>query len=475
MPSHARTSSVLLALAVAAALCFAASANAAGGSTKKAPAGKKHHHVVIPPSEVTLSGALVKTPGANVTMPPVGLSLEYPVMAAALGSGACPPSALVSTLRELGSPPISLAGQSQDMTAPPGAQTSGLANWESATTYSLPAQFWSQMHCLLSASPDPVTVGLDARAGQLSWAQQMVGEANSTADAGGVSFSIGNEPDLYYLPNYASLDKAQANAEAVDVSTYLSVVSTLRPAIGGAALVGPELARPEHWRGSLQHVIDTLHEQTVGVHMYPLSACSTPRAVTLGGLLDASVGEAPARMSWVVSDAVAADVPAIISEANSASCGGVSGVSNSPASAVWGVRFVLSALKTGFREVRFHFSGDPYDPFVVEGSTVIARPLQSALVALNQWLPVGSTLRGVAGVRELVATAIGQPSGGQLLVLDNESGKPRPVVLHGATSAHLQLFSAARAGAQVVVLNAVHGRISTTLAPNTVASISWTP
>src|ERR1700727_3797405 len=120
-------------------------------------------------------------------MPPVGLSLWYPVMAAPLGTGACPPSALLSTLRELGSPPISLAGQSQDMTAPPGAQTSGLANWESATTYPLAAQFWSQMRCLLSASPDPITVGLDARAGQLSWAQQMVGEANSTADAGGVS------------------------------------------------------------------------------------------------------------------------------------------------------------------------------------------------------------------------------------------------------------------------------------------------
>ena len=115
-------------------------------------------------------------------------------------------------------------------------------------------------------------------------------------------------------------------------------------------------------------MIAALHEQTVGVHLYPLSACVTPR-----GRHDrrAALGaRRPTRLvasAWVVADASAAGVPAIISEANSASCGGVAGVSDSPAIAVWAVRFVLAALKTGFQEVRFHFSGAPYDPFVVSG------------------------------------------------------------------------------------------------------------
>lgn len=474
MPGHLRKpfalTLALVALAGSALLAGAGGALAAPAKKRSTSRSRRH---VIPPSEVTLSSSLTATPGASVTMTPVGLSMEYPVMAADLGSGSCPPPGLVSTLKELGSPPISLAGQSQDSTAPAGALTNGTASWEAATTYSLPAQFWSQMHCLLSATGDPLTVGLNAREGSLAWAQQMVSEAQGAATSG-LSFSIGNEPDLYYLPNYSSLDKAAGNAEAQAVSAYLRVAGYLEQAVGGAPLIGPELARPEHWRAQLNQVVGQLHDQTLGVHMYPLSACVTPKAVTLGGLLTRSVGEAPARMSWVVAAAAAEHVPAIISEANSASCGGVAGVSDSPASAVWAVRFVLSALKTGFREVRFHFSGDPYDPFVVSGTQVQPRPIESAMVALNQWLPVGSTVRSVQGVRELLASAIGQPSGGALLVLDNESGKARPVVLKGARSAHLQIFSAAVTGLAQVQLSAVHGRMGLTLAPNSLAVVSWT-
>src|SRR4029077_9742992 len=112
--------------------------------------------------------------------------------------------------------------------------------------------------------------------------------------------------------------------------------------------------------------------------------CGSPRAVTIKGLLSSRAANAPARLAWVVADARAAGAPAIISEANSVSCGGLGGVSDSPATAVWAARFVLSALKTGFGEVRFHFSGGSYDPFVVQGAQVLTRPLESVLAGLNQ-------------------------------------------------------------------------------------------
>ncbi len=158
-------------------------------------------------------------------------------------------------------------------------------------------------------------------------------------------------------------------------------------------------------------------------------------------------------------------MPAIISEANSASCGGVAGVSDSPAAAVWAVRFVLTALKTGFQEVRFHFSGGPYDPFVVRGESVLTRPIESALAALNQWLPVGATLRTLSGVRGLVASGVGEPAtspggpagtsgpagttgtaGETMLILDNEHARARPVVLRGARSVSVQELTPARRG-----------------------------
>jgi hypothetical protein len=403
-------------------------------------------------------------------MDPVGLSIEYPVMARALGTGACPPSALTAELLRLGSPPLELAGVSQDLTAPSGAVFGPPGSWETGTLYSLPPEFWSQLKCLLSAAEDPLTVGLNARTGNLSWATQMVAHAHSAATAG-LSFSLGNEPDLYGLPNYSSLDKPFAGEEIAAANLYLQLATYLRQAIGSAPLVGPELSRPGHWRRQLPRVLAQLDEQTVGVHLYPLTDCRSPREVTTGGLLSARVADAPSRLAWVVSEARAAGLPAIISEANSASCGGLAGVSDRPAAAVWAVRFVLSALKTGFREVRFHSSGDPYDPFVVRGAEVLKRPLESALVALNQWLPVGSSLRSLPRVQGLVATAVGQPGGRTVLILDNERARARPVVLRNARRVQIAVLSSTRAGLRTETLSAA-GRIRLSIAANSVLAVS---
>lgn len=408
-------------------------------------------------------------------MPPVGLSLEYPVMAADLGTGACPPPALVAELLRLGSPPLALAGISQDMTVPSGALTGAPASWETATLYSLPADFWGQLHCLLSATRDPLTVGLNARSGVPSWAAQIATGAQSAATAG-LNFSLGNEPDLYYLPNYSSLDKPQGAEEATAVNLYLQVATQLQQTLGAAVpVIGPELARPAHWQHELPRVISQLHEQTVGVHLYPLTACGSPKAVTLGGLLSARAADAPGSLAWVVADADASQVPAIISEANSASCGGEARVSDTPAAAVWAVRFVLAALKTGFREVRFHFSGGPYDPFVVRGQELVARPLESALVALNRWLPVGSSLQTVARGPGLVVSSIGGAGGGTVLILDNERPQTRQVVLRDAHRVRIQALSATRAGLQTTVLSSPRGRIKVAVAANSVIAVSALP
>jgi hypothetical protein len=427
----------------------------------------------LPPSEVTLSPALAGAPGIAITMPPVGLSIEYPIMARDLGTGPCPPGALAAELLRLGSPPLELAGVSQDMTAPNGALSAPADSWETATLYSLPTAFWSQLQCLLTAAKDPLTVGLNLRTGNVTWATQMVAEAQSAA-TDGLSFSLGNEPDRYGLPNYSSLDKPLVGEEAAAANLYLQLATKLRQAIGGAPLLGPELSRPALWRYQLPRILEQLHEQTVGIHLYPLTDCRSPREVTTGGLLSARVADAPTQLAWVVSAAGAAGLPAIISEANSASCGGLAGVSDRPAAAVWSVRFVLSALKTGFREVRFHFGGDPYDPFIVQGAEVLKRPLESALVALNQWLPRGASLRTVPGIKGLVATAIGQPGGGIILILDNERPEARPVVLRNAYRAQIAVFSPAHAGLRTQTLSA-RGRIRLSIAGNSVLAVSTAP
>jgi len=464
---------VLAAIVVGLALGPANSWAAAGAAPGRARAPDPASGTAPPAAEIPLTGALTAPGGVAVTMPPVGLSIEYSVMAHDLGPGSCPPAALTAELLRLGSPPLELGGVSQDMTAPSGVLPATPNSWEAATLYPLPAAFWSQLHCLLSATRDPLVAGLNMRTGNLAWATQMVAGAQSAA-AAGVSFSLGNEPDLYGLPNYSSLAKPPAGEEAAAANLFLQLAAYLRGALGGAAVIGPELARPAAWRNQLPRVLRQLHEQTVGVHAYPLTACRSPREVTVKGLLSAKAGNAPARLAWVVADARAAGLPAVISEANSASCGGLAGVSNTPAAAVWAARFVLSALKTGFREVRFHSSGEPYDPFIVRGPLLLARPLESALVALNEWLPVGSSLRTVAGVPDLLATAVGRPRGGITLILDNESAEARSVVLESAGSVRIAVLRPGRAGLQTAIRRPRGRRLRLSVAANSLLVASTT-
>ena len=442
-----------------------------------ASATTPHRHLVGARAQAAISGSGLefvhganRGPSVGVTMPPVGLSIEYPVMAQDLGTGACPPPALVAELLRLGSPPLSLAGDSQDWTAPGGALTRVPSSWETATLYPLPAAFWSQLHCLLEAVGEPLTAGINAKTGQSSWAAQVVSGAQSAATKG-LDFSLGNEPDLYNLPHLSALGKRLSTEDVAAVNRYLEVATYLQQAIGSVPLLGPELAAANHWQRQLPRVIAQLHERTVGVHMYPLSACGSPRAVTLRGLLSARVADAPRDLAWVVADASAAQLPAIISEANSVSCGGTAGVSDSPAAAVWAVRFVLTALKTGFREVRFHFSGGPYDPFIVRGEKVIARPLASALLALNQWLPVGSSLRTVREARGLVTTSVSGARGGPQVIFDNERAQAQTVVLRAAHQVVTEVLSAARAGLRTQALRPRHGRVELSVAGNSVLAV----
>ncbi len=420
------------------------------------------------------SGPALAASGSSVevTMPPVGLSIEYTVLAQDLGTGACPPPALTAELLRLGSPPLALGGNSQDLVVPGGVLTAPPSSWEAATLFTLPAGFWTQLHCMLSAAKDPLTVGINAKKGELSWAAKMVAEAQAAA-TNGLAFSLGNEPDLYNVPNYQSLGKEVSAQEqtSVAVAVYLQLATYLQQATGSFPLLGPELATAQHWRGQLSRVIEQLHEGTVGVHLYPFSACKDPRAATLSGLLSAGAGEAPRRLAWVVADASAAGRPAILSEANSVSCGGMAGVSDTPASAVWAVRFVLSALKTGFREVRFHLSGGTYDPFFIRGEQIVYQPLESALVALNKWLPVGSSLRTASSQRGLIATAVSGDPGGPKVIYDNEQTRAQTVELPATHPVVVAVLSATRTGLQTATVPVSHGRARLRLAANSVMAV----
>jgi hypothetical protein len=137
------------------------------------------------------------------------------------------------------------------------------------------------------------------------------------------------------------------------------------------------------------------------------------------------------------------------------------------------VRFVLSALRTGFGEVRFHFSGNAYDPFYVRGAEVVRRPLEAAMVALNQWLPVGATFRSVAGLGRVAATAIAAPGAQPLLLLDNTAGKASTLVLREALAISTQTFSANGARPTLRRMKGPGHRVQVVIPANTVLAVGY--
>ncbi|HTY97681.1 MAG TPA: hypothetical protein VMB91_11620 [Solirubrobacteraceae bacterium] len=469
----------MLAALVAAALLAGGWAGAGEGGTAFAaakPRPRAAHAAPVP--KLIFGASLLRAPAVAVTMAPAGISVEYPVMATDMGAGPCPPPSLAAELTRLGSPPLELAGVSQDETAPPGTLPQPPTSWQAATLYPLPAGFWTQLHCLLSSTREQLTVGLNMRTGSLAWATQMAGEARAAA-VNGLSFSLGNEPDLYELPNYGSLDKPFAGEEAAAAGLYEQLAAYLEPAVAGEALLGPELAAPTRWRRALPLVVRAVGLGTVGVHLYPLTACGSGSEATIAGLLSRSAGSSPGRLAWVARTAHGLGVPAIISEANSASCGGQPGVSNTPAAAVWGLRFGISALEAGFGEVRFHSSGNSYDPFVVRGGRVYPRPLADALVALNSWFPLGTTLHPVpstslaaAGV---VAHAALRPDGTVVLILDDQSARPAKVLLRGVSLAQLTTVSPLRAGMPTRTVTSPTAQLHLAIAPNEIVAVAGRP
>jgi hypothetical protein len=338
---------------------------------------------------------------------PFGLSIEYPLLERALGPGPCPGAALIATLRELGSPALRIGGDSQDLAGP-----------TAAYHYDIPPSFWTTLGCLARETGVQVTVGLNFATNALADQQATIVAAQNAIPASQLGFSLGNEPDLYtishIIPNEPGFIVPSFRSPPWTAGAFAGEWQRRRAQLGAIRLEGPDLAGTG-WRA---HIERTLHEDPpsqVDAHGYPTVApCGkSGLSATAAHLLSihASVGMAE-KLSWLARAAHAIGRPAVISETNSASCGGRPGVSDAPVSGVWAIRYVIAALLAGFQQVRFHSAGTSYDPLVfgADGS-VTMRPLGKALLFLHRWLPVGSRIVSISHDPRVLAVRVTSESG----------------------------------------------------------------
>jgi hypothetical protein len=335
-----------------------------------------------------------------VRQPPFGLSIEYPLLEKALGPGPCPSHALIATIRELGSPALRIGGDSQDLAGP-----------SAAYHYFIPPSFWSVLGCFARETGAPIIVGLNFGDGTVADNRAMISAAEEAIPAAQLSFSLGNEPDLYstshVLHNEPTFRVPAYRPLSWSPGDYVREWTIRRAMLGAIRLEGPDLAG-NAWRVGIGRFLREDPPDQVNTHIYPTSACDVGPPATRKSVLSkhASV-EVVDERAWVLAAAAAIHRPAVISESNSASCGGKPGVSDTPVASIWAVRFVLAGLLAGFEQVRFHSAGTSYDPFIFNSNgTITRRPLANALFFLHRWIPLGSRVTSTAGSPVIFAATI---------------------------------------------------------------------
>ena len=436
---------------------------------------------------LTLAPTPDRASAAVVTHTPFGLSLEYPLMERALGSGSCPGPALVRTLRELGSPTLRIGGDSQDLAGP-----------TPAYHYYVPPSFWPTLGCLARETGAQLVVGLNFAEGPVTDEQATITAAEQAIPASQLTFSLGNEPDLYgiphILPNEPGFEVPQYRPTPWTAGEYASEWAARRTQLGAIKIEGPDLAGIG-WRGRIAQLLQSDPPGTMTVHAYPTVACGSSGPVTTATRLlseHASVGLVE-KYDWLLTTARAAHRPAVISESNSASCGGKPGVSDTPVAAVWAARYVVAALLRGWSQVRFHSAATSYDPLVFEtDGAVTVSPLGHALLFLHRWIPVGARISTLAFPP--ASAPVKRPTHGHLtkstkpdvlaatvstathttVIVSSFESKPTPFVVHVNGSAkRVRTETITRTSAiearESVSVSAHEARL--VLAPNTVVAV----
>jgi hypothetical protein len=276
----------------------------------------------------------VARPGAVLPTDFLGLSFE----ASVLGSDLFDPgrSSLAIFMRDLGTGRLRFGGNSLDrVTAWTPDPAAPLPPW--AHSRVTPADL-TRLGALTAASGWKVDLGLTIGHADPAGAADEAGAAVRLIGARLGTIQLGNEPDLLsnVRPGYG-----EAPYRA-DVEAYRAAIAASAPS---ARLSGPDTA------GSAAMAAYAADERPGLVlltqHFYPLTRCGGA-SPTIAQLLSASTLDAEASLAArAAAVGRALDLPVRLDETNSASCGGQDGVSNTLASALWIIEYLVTVAQRG--------------------------------------------------------------------------------------------------------------------------------
>ena len=311
-------------LAIVAVSCAAAAFGATGATAARAAAPAAFGATVT----VNTSGKIAGEINGHYA----GLSFESGTLASGKFDDV---GDLARMLKNLGSSVMRFGGFSADQKSYTGASASALAGLARLAR----ASGWSVLYSENLGTYGPKTsaaVTADAR--------------KVSAALGSHLFAIacGNEPELFVKKGLrpASYTEADYLAEAA------SCLAAVRAGAPKATLAGPDTFIVSWLLG---YAPDARKVGLIVHHYYPLGCPGGTAAQLAATLLSPALAAATAaRFNTVASVARIAHAPLWIDETNTAACGGVRGLSDSYASALWAIDFMLTGAEHGVSGMNFH-------------------------------------------------------------------------------------------------------------------------
>jgi hypothetical protein len=252
-------------------------------------------------------------------------------------------------------------------------------------------------HVLLTvglAHYDPCAAAREARAAKRALGGWLAG------------IEIGNEPDSYARHALRSRPWTVARYEA-EVLAYRRAIAKLAP---GIPLIGPDLSGPKAFLTWGPRVAIAEKPALLTGHHYALSCHERP-VPSVARLLDPGVRRLERRsLRDYGSVSRTSGIRIRLDEANTVSCGGRNGVSNTFASALWAVDFIVRAMASGLAGI--NLQGNPancrgYSPVCAPTARRLAA---GALRAQPEWYALLLT-KALVGERPVrVSARRGRPN-----------------------------------------------------------------
>ncbi len=218
---------------------------------------------------------------------------------------------------------------------------------------------------------------------------------------------LGNEPNAYVQQGLRSEPWTFVQYDA-QVAAYRSAIEAAAP---GIPLAGPDVS----WSGALEswglpELIDQ-RPALLTAHHYPLTCGEVP-APTIARLLSPlTQGKEVNLLRRDMSLAAASNTRLRLDETNTVSCGGVAGVSDTFASALWAVDFLARAMYMGVAGINLHghpANCDGYTPLCARTPEALAT---GALSVQPEWYAL-LLAKALIGDRPLptIIGSTGQPN-----------------------------------------------------------------